>query len=352
MSGFSDLTTVVLGKDIVSIGNSAFRQTNFTSINLPENLITIGDYVFQDCEFSTITLPNKTKHIGYGAFMDCLKLRTIKLGSSIEYIDEKAFEGCKALYSFEISTEVPPIIEASTFMEVSHTMQIKVPCVALGAYKASTYWNEFSNYDVNTYKVSVGVNDEAKGNAHVVRQASCDDVTSIVQAQPQPGYKFVRWSDGFVENPHVVYVKRDTMLIAEFAEIDSDVNNVCIVESANEEIGGVDVILLASAIDGFKFSHWSDNNKENPRIISLEKSVELYAYFVMSDQFVDVDVSKIQSVNVYSNNGNLYVEGIESDYYILDMSGRLIYSGRDAELRLPRGVYVVNVGGEVQKVVI
>jgi hypothetical protein len=48
----------------------------------------------------------------------------------------------------------------------------------------------------------------------------------------------------------------------------------------------------------------------------------------------------------------LHVEGAETDYYVLDMAGRLIYSGRDTELQLPRGVYVVNVGGEVQKVVL
>ena len=35
-----------------------------------------------------------------------------------------------------------------------------------------------------------------------------------------------------------------------------------------------------------------------------------------------------------------------------DVNGRLIYSGRESALSLPRGVYVVNVGGEVQKVVI
>ena len=58
------------------------------------------------------------------------------------------------------------------------------------------------------------------------------------------------------------------------------------------------------------------------------------------------------SVMIYVQNGVIYVEGAETDYYVLDAAGRLIYSGRDAQLSLPRGVYVVVVGGEVEKVVI
>ena len=373
----SSLTSVTIGNSVTSIGSSAFsRCSSLTSITIPNSVTEIGNTAFYYCSsltsvtignsvteiggdafegcssLTSITIPNSVTSIGNYAFQDCLKLRTIKMGNSIEYIGENTFDGCTALYSFEIETEIPPIIEVSTFTDVSRTMQIKVPCIAFEAYKASSYWNEFSNYDVNTYRVSIDVNDEIMGNAHVVRQATCDDVTALVQAQPQPGYKFVKWSDGFVENPHVVYVKKDIELIAEFAEIDSDVNNVCIVESANEEIGEIDVILLATAIDGFKFSHWSDNNRENPRIISLNKNIELYAYFVMSDQSVDIDVSQIQSADVYSREGILYVEGAEIDYHVLDAAGRLIYTGRDAVLQLPRGVYMVAVGGEVQKVVL
>ena len=30
----------------------------------------------------------------------------------------------------------------------------------------------------------------------------------------------------------------------------------------------------------------------------------------------------------------------------------MVYNGRDIELQLPRGVYIVTVGGEVQKIVL
>ena len=76
----------------------------------------------------------------------------------------------------------------------------------------------------------------------------------------------------------------------------------------------------------------------------------MYAYFRVAG--TGLENSVISSANVYGNNGTLYVEGAETDYHVLDAAGRLVYSGRESALSLPRGVYVVNVGGEVQKVVL
>jgi hypothetical protein len=67
---------------------------------------------------------------------------------------------------------------------------------------------------------------------------------------------------------------------------------------------------------------------------------------------VNLEISKITSANVYGGNGVLYAEGVEYDYYVFDASGRLIYTGRDAQLQLPRGVYVVAIEGEVEKIVL
>jgi hypothetical protein len=65
-----------------------------------------------------------------------------------------------------------------------------------------------------------------------------------------------------------------------------------------------------------------------------------------------VDNVDESSVMIYVQNGMLYIEGVETDYNLFDASGRLVYIGRDAQLSLPRGVYVVAVAGEVEKVVI
>ena len=66
----------------------------------------------------------------------------------------------------------------------------------------------------------------------------------------------------------------------------------------------------------------------------------------------DIETSKISSANVYTRNGTLYVEGATENYHVLDAAGRLIYSGNATTLQLPRGIYLVTINGEIQKVVL
>ncbi|MBR5188711.1 MAG: hypothetical protein IKW17_00465, partial [Paludibacteraceae bacterium] len=89
---------------------------------------------------------------------------------------------------------------------------------------------------------------------------------------------------------------------------------------------------------------------ENPHIVLVTKDMTLTAEFAPEE--VDIENILITSANIYSRDGKLHVEGAETDYYVLDMAGRLIYSGRDTELQLPRGVYLVTIKGEVQKIVL
>ena len=96
---------------------------------------------------------------------------------------------------------------------------------------------------------------------------------------------------------------------------------------------------------------WSDGNTENPRTIVVTEDVELMAEFEEDGKTL-VDNVDESSVMIYVQNGVIYVEGAETDYHVLDAAGRLIYSGRDAQLSLPRGVYVVVGGDEVEKVVL
>ena len=52
---------------------------------------------------------------------------------------------------------------------------------------------------------------------------------------------------------------------------------------------------------------------------------------------------------------NLMKNGFDfglQDYQIFDAFGRLVYIGRESVLSLPRGVYVVVIGNEVQKIVL
>ena len=123
------------------------------------------------------------------------------------------------------------------------------------------------------------------------------------------------------------------------------------VAAAVPSMGGVEVILNAKPIEGLVFDHWSDGNTENPRTLILTEDIELYAYFKVAEA-TNVETSKISSANIYTTNGTLHVEGAKTDYHILDTAGRLIYSGNASTLQLPRGIYLITMGGEVEKIVL
>lgn len=352
----NDISELTFGDSVEHIpAYLCLNMANLTLINIPNSVQSIGKGAFYGCEsLSSINIPNSVTSIKYETFTYCTNIRTIKLGNSIESIGKDAFKGCTALYSFEISTEIPPIIDATTFTEVSSTLQIKVPCNAVAAYQASNYWNEFSNYLESPYSLTVISNNNTMGNAIVIKQPTCQDITAQVQAQALPGYEFVKWSDGFTENPHTIFVTSDTTITAEFKKINEepeDKHNIFIVESADKTQGDVTITITAKAIKGFEFSHWSDGSTENPRIVTLDENIELYAYFKVADA-TNVETSKISSANIYTTNGTLHIEGATTDYHILDAAGRLIYSGNASTLSLPRGIYLVTINGETHKIVL
>jgi len=66
----SNLKVVNMGSNVISIGYSAFNNSNLQEIDLETatKLETIGEYAFADCDISTITIPESVKKINNGAF--------------------------------------------------------------------------------------------------------------------------------------------------------------------------------------------------------------------------------------------------------------------------------------------
>lgn len=319
--------------------------------NYTGNIVIPAQILYDGVNYNVTTIED-------GAFMNT-KIASLNLPNSITSIGDYVFAGCSSLTSITIQAENPPAVDEHTFENVSRSISIKVPCGSIAKYKAADGWNEFTNYEEILSNLTVDVNDKTMGFATITKQNNCTDDVAQVQAQALAGYEFVRWSDGATENPHILLVTEDMTITAEFRKIgeepedkpgEEENHNSFIVESADKTQGTVEITITAKAIEGFEFDHWSDGSTENPRVVTLDEDVELYAYFRVAGTGLENLV--ISSASVYGNNGVLYVEGVETDYHVLDAAGRLIYTGRDAVLQLPCGVYMVAVGGEVQKVVL
>jgi hypothetical protein len=165
----------------------------------------------------------------------------------------------------------------------------------------------------------------------------------------------VKWLDGNTENPRTIVVTEDVELMAEFAINQYEVNVTAdgngYVTGSGTYNYGTEVMIEAIANEGYHFVQWSDGNTENPRTIVVTEDVELRAEFEEDGKTL-VDNVDESSVMIYVQNGVIYVEGAETDYHVLDVAGCLIYTGRDAVLSLPRGVYVIAIDGEVEKIVL
>ena len=208
-----------------------------------------------------------------------------------------------------------------------------------------TYTAEFA---ANTYVVTTAVHEEIMGNVTGAGEYLYTEEATLT-AVANEFYRFVQWSDGITDNPRVVMVEKDSLFTAEF-EIETF--NV-VAASGEPDRGRVKVILVAEPIEGFEFSHWSDDNTDNPRAFYPDGNLEVYAYFkIASSTPTNVENTQITSAKVYGANGTLHVEGADTNYYVLDASGKLIYTGRQEMLSLPQGMYLVTIAGEIQKVVL
>ena len=441
---------------------------------------------FYQSRITSISIPNGVTSIGKEYFYQCTSLRTIKLGNSVTSIGSQAFKTCVNLYSIEIATEIPPTVAYEGFQGVSATCQIKVPCGTIAAYRGA--WNEFTNFEGNPHSLTAKSNDENMGKAFVTKKNTCDDITAQVTAQALPNYKFVKWSDGFVENPHTIYVTDNIEITAEFTPI---LYNLTLsaengsVSGAGSYSYGTEVILTATPNDGYSFAKWSDGNTENPRTITITQDISLSAEFIanthnvtllsengtgngagtythgtnatisvipnegyhftqwsdgntdnprtiiitqdttltaiceinkyiislsaengvvigageymhgseatlaaipnngyrftkwsngntdnpryiivtqditlsailslINDPSVNIENSPNSNISIFTTGNTLHIEGLESDYHILDATGRLIYSGNATTLTLPHGIYLITINGETQKIIL
>ena len=75
-------------------------------------------------------------------------------------------------------------------------------------------------------------------------------------------------------------------------------------------------------------------------------------YIIQIGEETSIEDLMITVASVYTQDGQLVVDGWDGEYKVYDAVGRIIYVGSDRVISLPRGVYMVHLGDETQKVVL
>lgn len=122
------LTTVEMQASVENLGNEAFSNcTSLTSVNLPASVTQIGEKAFQYCgSLPSLELPSALKKINVYTFGDCKALESIAIPSSVTYIESNAFTGCSALQSVDIPDSVT-VIRFETFKDCSSLSSVVIP---------------------------------------------------------------------------------------------------------------------------------------------------------------------------------------------------------------------------------
>ncbi len=319
--GCSGLTSVTIGNSVTSIGSGAFRDCILLQdINIPNSVTSFGGRggtalyntaIWNDStnwengvlyydgwlikaeqkngfSFQSYEVPSFIRGIGGAAFKECSCLISVTIGNSVTSIGDGAFCKCSGLTSVTIKAETPPTLGSYAFDDTNNC-RIYVPCSTLDAYK--TAWSNYASQikyapaidGITTYAANGHIDVTIYDNNTNV--TICDGALFTLTATPDYGYHFSQWSDGNTDNPRTIVLTQDTTFTAEFAKNTYTISTT----SANPEwgitAGGKSALYLdeveISAIPnyGYHFVRWNDNNRSNPRTVSVTEDKTFIATF-------------------------------------------------------------------------
>lgn len=106
--------------------------------DVPEGITKIENNTFLDAtSMKRLTLPESLLTIGNLAFQRMTSLTELVIPKNVTSIGNTAFSGTSGLTRLTVLAEVPPVVSATTFNNVSADLVVCVPAASVDAYKAS-----------------------------------------------------------------------------------------------------------------------------------------------------------------------------------------------------------------------
>ena len=141
--GCSGLTNIVLGNNIMSIGNYAFDScSSLSSVTIGNNVGIIESYAFQYCyNLASIVIPNSITNIQRFAFNGCTSLTHVMIGSDLIGLGDYegygagglAFYLCPSLTAISVDLQNPNYSSVDGVLyDKSQTTLIQYPAGKIG----------------------------------------------------------------------------------------------------------------------------------------------------------------------------------------------------------------------------
>lgn len=145
-----NLTSVIMPSSIISIGESAFFDSNeIKEIELPESMRNLEHFAFSHCDkLESLISPSSISWIGSGVVYECKNLKYIEIPDPDSGIDIalNAFDKCPELEKIKVLSSDPSKFKVYTdeFLGVNYDKCVLcVPFGAAAAYKNTNLWGKF-----------------------------------------------------------------------------------------------------------------------------------------------------------------------------------------------------------------
>ena len=279
-----------------------FPKVNLKRISLGDSITTIPT-LFQNCDhLNEVEIGNSITSIPNDCFDDCDSLRIVVLGSNVSSIGARSFRKCINLDTIYAKPDTAPSLGLNAF---NFTPSNKVVVTYCNANYSSVWGTTGFNYvTANVYSIYLGVSCTSCGSATIIQDVDCNNA-AVILATPAHNYSFNCWSDGNTDNPRNITLTNDTLLTALFTRSAYDV----IANSNNITMGSVNgggaydvgdtTELVADAICGYRFNHWSNGSTSNPLSFIPTSDTTLTAFFEIALDTIFVPDTTLETIVIY-----------------------------------------------------
>ena len=328
------LKYIAIPKLVTTIEASTFEQSGLNSIYIGKNVEQIKGRAFWDCYLKSVDIPNSVKTIDPTAFDYCRSLQSISIGNSCD-ISADTFNKCESLAEIKVSEDNPLICS------IDNVLYSKDKTV-LRFYPRNRTKTSFSVPDcVKTIgrdsfrecetikKLKIPDSVTSIGDYAFYDATQLEDIT-IGNNVTNIGY------GAFYTYPKTIYCNaQNPPAIAINQRNRTDKGNFDTFNSYTYD----EAILYVPIGCKDKYEKADGWNK--------------FWYIKEMESGVEETVGEDMAVRVV--NGSIVIDGVEDSCTIevYDMTGKIVYNGAAADIpNMPRGIYVIRIGGKTVKVAV
>lgn len=126
-SGNVDVGDTYRGKPVVRIGDAAFRSSRVTGVIVGSNVVSIGDSAFYGCaQLTSVTIPGSVTEIGAEAFQACYQLDNVVIPDGVTILSDNLFNYCRSLTNINVPEHIVSI-GTGTFANCSALRGFEIP---------------------------------------------------------------------------------------------------------------------------------------------------------------------------------------------------------------------------------